>query len=105
MKQRVAITRALAIDSDILLMDEPFSALNNETKNILLDELNNIWCETKKTVIFVTHSIDEVVYLADKVIVMSKLPGRIKKVIDIGIDRSRKRLSPEYVAIVEKILK
>jgi NitT/TauT family transport system ATP-binding protein len=105
MKQRVALARALAVDSDILLMDEPFSALDNETKNILLDELNNIWIETKKTVIFVTHSVDEAVYLADKVVVMSKSPGRIKKVIDIGIDRPRKRLSPEYVAIVEEILK
>ncbi len=105
MRQRVALARALAVDLDILLMDEPFSALDNETKNILLDELNNIWIETKKTAIFVTHSVDEAVYLADKVVVMSKSPGRIKKVIDIDIDRPRKRLSPEYIAINDEIFK
>lgn len=104
MKQRVALARALAVDSDILLMDEPFSALDNQTKNILLDELNNIWLKTKKTVVFVTHSVDEAVYLADKVVIMSKSPGKIKEVINLSMDRPRKRLSSEYAAIVEKIL-
>lgn len=105
MKQRVALARALAVDSDILLMDEPFSALDNQTKEILLAELNNIWVETKKTIIFVTHSVDEAVYLANKVVVMSKSPGRVKKVIDIDINRPRKRLNSEYMSIVEEIHK
>lgn len=105
MKQRVALARALAVDSDILLMDEPFSALDNQTKNVLLDELYNIWLETKKTVIFVTHSVDEAVYLANKVVVMSSSPGRVKKVINIEMNRPRKRLDSEYISTVEEILK
>lgn len=104
MKQRVALARALAVDSNILLMDEPFSALDNQTKNILLEELNNIWLKTKKTVIFVTHSVDEAVYLADKVVIMSKSPGKIKEVINLSMERPRIRLSSEYAVIVEKIL-
>lgn len=105
MKQRVALARALAVDSGILLMDEPFSALDNQTRNILLNELQNIWLETKKTVIFVTHNVDEAVYLANRVVIMSSTPGRIKRVMDIGMNRPRKRLSSEYIATVEEIFK
>jgi NitT/TauT family transport system ATP-binding protein len=105
MKQRVALARALALDSEVLLMDEPFSALDNHTKNILLDELYNIWTETKKAVIFVTHNVDEAVYLADKVIIIDSSPGRVKNIIDINIDRPRKRHSLEYINFVDKILK
>lgn len=79
MKQRVALARALTLDSEILLMDEPFAALDSQTKNILLLELQRIWWETKKTIIFVTHNIEEAVLLADKVVVMSSNPGKIKK--------------------------
>jgi NitT/TauT family transport system ATP-binding protein len=104
MKQRVALARALAVDSDILLMDEPFSALDNQTRNILLDELQNIWLETKKTIIFITHNIDEAVYLANRVVIMSSAPGRIKKIMDIDINRPRKRLISEYISTVEEIL-
>ena len=103
MKQRVALARALSVDSDILLMDEPFSALDNQTRNILLDELHNIWIETKKTVIFITHNVDEAVYLANRVVIMSSTPGRIKRVMDIDMNRPRKRLSSEYISIVEEI--
>lgn len=104
MRQRVALARALAVDSDILLMDEPFSALDNQTKNILLEELHNIWLTTKKTIIFVTHNVDEAVYLADKVVVMESSPGSIKNIIDINISEPRKRSSLEYIAVVDEII-
>lgn len=104
MRQRVALARALATDSDILLMDEPFSALDNQTKNILLDELHNIWLETKKTIIFVTHNVEEAVYLANKVVIMDNSPGRIKKVLEINTKDQQNRNSSDYIAIVDEII-
>jgi NitT/TauT family transport system ATP-binding protein len=84
MKQRVSIARAFATDPDILLMDEPFAALDEQTKLVLQEELVRIWEETRKTVIYVTHSIDEAIVLADRILVMSARPGRIKDIIEIG---------------------
>ena len=89
MKQRVAIVRALAWNPSILLMDEPFSALDELTKNQLQDELLEIWSRERKTVLFVTHNISEAVYLADRVIVMSPHPGRIVAAIPIELPRPR----------------
>lgn len=89
MKQRVAIVRALSWNPSILLMDEPFSALDELTKNQLQDDLLGIWGREKKTVLFVTHNISEAVYLADRVVVMSAHPGRIKKVIPVELPRAR----------------
>ncbi len=103
MKQRVALARALAVDSDILLMDEPFSALDNQTRNVLLDELQNIWLETKKTIIFITHNMDEAVYLANKIVIMSNVCGRVKRIIDINMSRPRKKLSLEYTTLIEEL--
>jgi len=99
MQQRVAIARALATNPDVLLMDEPYAALDAQTREILQDELLRIWEETHTTVIFVTHSIDEAVYLADRVAVFTARPGVIKQVIDIDLPRPRKgniRSSPEF---------
>jgi NitT/TauT family transport system ATP-binding protein len=89
MKQRVAIVRALSWNPSILLMDEPFSALDELTKNQLQDDLLDIWGREKKTVLFVTHNISEAVYLADRVVVMSAHPGQIKTVIDVDLPRQR----------------
>jgi len=91
MQQRVAIARAMATDPEVLLMDEPFGALDAHTRSLMQLELLKIWEKNKKTIIFVTHSVDEAVYLSDKIIVMSKRPGRIKKVFEISHERPRKR--------------
>ena len=104
MKQRVAIARALATNPAILLMDEPFGSVDAQTRNILQEELLEIWKRTKKTVLFVTHSVDEAVYLADRVAVMSTRPGCLIKCLDIDIPRPRKRTSMEVNEFREKLL-
>jgi NitT/TauT family transport system ATP-binding protein len=91
MKQRVSIARALANDPEMLLMDEPFAALDEQTKLLLQAELLRIWEETRKTVLYVTHSIDEAIVLADRIMVMSARPGRIKDIIDVGAIFGRPR--------------
>jgi NitT/TauT family transport system ATP-binding protein len=91
MKQRVSIARAFATDPEMLLMDEPFAALDEQTKLILQAELLRIWEETRKTVLYVTHSIDEAIVLADRILVMSARPGRIKDIIDVGAVFGRPR--------------
>jgi len=99
MKQRVAIARVLANDTDILLMDEPFGALDALTRGKLQEELIDIWQSTKLTVIFVTHSVEEAVLLADRVIVMTAGPGRVDCQIKIGLLRPRDVSSPEFNAL------
>ena len=104
MKQRVAIARALVNNPKALLMDEPFGALDAQTRNIMQSELLRIWEEEKKTVIFVTHSVDEAIYLADTIVIMSARPGRIKDVIPIPLTRPRSRTSTEVNQIRDRIL-
>jgi NitT/TauT family transport system ATP-binding protein len=88
MKQRAAIARTLALDPKILLMDEPFGALDSQTRSLMQAELLNIWQRSPKTVIFVTHDVQEAVYLADRVAVMSARPGRIKSIVDTKFDKN-----------------
>lgn len=104
MKQRVAIARALAFNPDILLMDEPFGALDAQTREIMQGELLRIWEETHKTVLFITHSIDEAVFLSDRVAIMTARPGSIKTVVDIPISRASRfedgiRTSQDFIRI------
>jgi NitT/TauT family transport system ATP-binding protein len=99
MKQRVGLARALATDPDVLLMDEPFAALDAQTRDIMQAELLRIWHEARKTVLFVTHQIEEAIYLSDRVMVMTKRPGRAKKIFDIPLSRPRDyemRVTPEF---------
>jgi len=107
MKQRVALARTLAYEPDVLLMDEPFGALDAQTRELQQDELLAIWREKKSTVLFVTHSVEEAVYLSEKVVVMTTRPGRIKSVIDIDLDRSRHRedvvTSPEFAQLKNRV--
>ncbi|MBN1166746.1 MAG: ABC transporter ATP-binding protein [Methanospirillaceae archaeon] len=105
MRQRVAIARALANDPDLLLMDEPFGALDAQTRNTMQEELLQIWEKQKKTIIFVTHSVDEAVYLSDRIVVLSSDPGRVSTVIDVSIPRPRDRTSPEFASIRRDVLR
>ena len=91
MKQRVALARTLAYHPAVLLMDEPFGALDAHTRTRLQNDLLNIWERDRKTVLFVTHSVEEAVFLSDKVVVMTRSPGRIKEIIDIDLPRPRRR--------------
>ncbi|KOF57685.1 MULTISPECIES: ABC transporter ATP-binding protein [Clostridium] len=105
MRQRVALARALTLDSKVLLMDEPFSALDSQTKSILQLQLQNIWWETKKTIVFVTHNVEEAVLLADRVVVMSANPGKIKKIFDIKLARPRKAQSVDLAYVSNEVMK
>ena len=89
MQQRVGLARALAVEPQVLLMDEPFSALDEQTRRLLQEELLGIWEKTRTTVIFITHSMEEAVLLGDRVVLMSARPGRIAEIIDIPLKRPR----------------
>jgi NitT/TauT family transport system ATP-binding protein len=111
MKQRVAIARTLAYKPAVLLMDEPFGALDAHTRTRLQNDLLNIWERDRKTVLFVTHSVDEAVFLSDKVVVMTRAPGRIKEIVEIDLPRPRRRaellLDPryqKYVVDIERLI-
>jgi NitT/TauT family transport system ATP-binding protein len=106
MRQRANLARALTIDPDILLMDEPFAALDAQTREIMQAELLRVWRSNRKTVLFVTHQIDEAVYLADRVVVMTSRPGQIKAVLEVDIPRPRDlsvKRTPQFLHLVDAI--
>jgi len=104
MKQRTALARALALDSKLLLMDEPFSALDKQTIRILRAELEDIWEKTHKTILYVTHSVEEAIYFADRVIIMAENPGQIQEIVPISLPRPRDVESPEFTVLRKRIL-
>jgi NitT/TauT family transport system ATP-binding protein len=103
MKQRVAIARALAVAPEILLMDEPFGALDAQTRSLLQNEVLRIWELYKKTILFVTHAIDEAVFLSDRVVIMTARPGQIKEIIKIDAERPRDLTSPDMSAVLRQV--
>ena len=106
MQQRVNLARALLVDPKILLMDEPFASLDAQTRELMQEELLRIWLQAKKTVLFVTHQIDEAIYLSDRVLVFSGRPGRVKETIKVEIERPRPlgvKREPRFHAIEDRI--
>jgi len=104
MRQRVAVARALAIEPSILLMDEPFGALDAQTRNRMQHELLSIWEKTRKTILFVTHSVDEAVFLADRIVVLTHRPGRIREIVTVPGTRPRDRTGEEFGQIRRHLL-
>jgi NitT/TauT family transport system ATP-binding protein len=103
MQQRVGLARALVRQPEILLMDEPFGALDAQTRTVLQDELLSLWARVKSTVLFITHDLDEAIYLSDRVVIMSRRPGRIKQVLEVNLPRPRfsydARAEPEFARL------
>jgi len=106
MQQRVGVARAFAIDPPLLLMDEPFGALDAQTRVLLQEELIRLWEGSHKTVVFVTHSIEEAIFLADRIMVMHARPGRVREVVTVHLPRPRTdqtRREPEYLALQSRL--
>jgi ABC-type nitrate/sulfonate/bicarbonate transport system ATPase subunit len=104
MKQRVEVARALAVNPDVLYLDEPFGALDSITRLVMRSELLRIWEAEKKTILFVTHDIEESVQLADRVVVMSSRPARIRRIVDIDLPHPRDLSSRRYLELRDSIL-
>ncbi|HJJ39183.1 MAG TPA: ABC transporter ATP-binding protein [Methanocorpusculum sp.] len=104
MRQRAAVARALASDPAVMLMDEPFGALDAQTRNRMQNELLDIWASTKKTILFVTHSVDEAVYLSDRVVILSPRPGKIHEIYTVDLPRPRDRTSVEFARLRKAVL-
>ncbi|BCS54133.1 ABC transporter ATP-binding protein [Geobacter sp. SVR] len=104
MRQRLALARALSVEPRIILMDEPFAAVDALTRERLQEDLLRLWQETGKTIVLVTHDVDEAVYLSDEIVVFSPLPGSIRNRITVDVPRPRRRAAPELVALKERLL-
>ncbi|HEY7364310.1 MAG TPA: ABC transporter ATP-binding protein [Methylomirabilota bacterium] len=103
MRQRVAVARALAFDPQVLLMDEPFGALDAQTREELQELTVDVWQKTRKTVVYVTHNLSEAVYLGTRVVVFLPRPGRIREILTVTLPRPREALSPEFIDIQRKL--
>jgi ABC-type nitrate/sulfonate/bicarbonate transport system ATPase subunit len=103
MKQRLEVARALAVNPDVMYLDEPFGALDSITRLLMRKELLRIWEAEKKTILFVTHDIEESVQLADRVVVMSARPGSIRSIVDIDIPHPRDLSAPRYIQLRDRI--
>ena len=104
MKQRVGIARALVMHPAVILMDEPFGALDAQTRNIMQEQLTKIITRSERTIIFITHSVDEAVFLSDRIVILTKRPAKIKEIVEIPWPRPRDRASPEFTALRKRIL-
>lgn len=104
MRQRVAVARAIAVEPSVLLMDEPFGALDAQTRNMLQKELLDLWEKTRKTIIFVTHSVDEAVFLADRIVILSRNPGKIRTIVEVTAPRPRDRTCAECANLRRDVL-
>jgi NitT/TauT family transport system ATP-binding protein len=107
MQQRVGLARALAVNPQVLLMDEPFASIDEQTRRILQDDLLRLWSEERKTVVLVTHSMEEAIYLSDRVVVLSPRPGKVHRVLDVPLPRPRQtldvRASGEFARLVDEL--
>ncbi|RLG15480.1 MAG: nitrate ABC transporter ATP-binding protein [Candidatus Nanohalarchaeota archaeon] len=99
MKQRVAVARALATNPQVLLMDEPFGALDAQTRNTLQTELIKIWRKTRKTVIFITHNIEEAIFLAQRIVILSKIPSTVERIVENKLPYPRDKLAPDFIEL------
>ncbi len=104
MKQRVGIARTMVMHPAVILMDEPFGALDAQTRNIMQEQLTKIITRSERTILFVTHSVDEALYLSDRVVILTKRPSTIYKIVDVPWNRPRDRANPEFTALRKKIL-
>lgn len=104
MRQRVAIARALAVEPTVLLMDEPFGALDPQTRKLIQTEILEIQEKTKKMILFVTHSVDEAVFLADKLVILSASPAKIHEIVPVSLERPRDRTSPDFGELRQYVL-
>jgi NitT/TauT family transport system ATP-binding protein len=109
MQQRVGLARALAVDPQVLLMDEPFASIDEQTRRLFQDDLLALWSEERKTVVFVTHSMEEAIYLSDRVVVLSPRPGRVHQILDVPLPRPREatdvRAGVEFTRLVDGLWK
>ena len=104
MKQRVAIIRSLLNHSPILLMDEPFSALDMQNRHKLQEQLIGVWKRFENTIVFITHDVDEAIFLADKIVILDRNPGRIAKIVEVDMERPRNRESKEFLELLDSIV-